>query len=116
MTAKIKENILTVTTDIPASVVEAGSDLTARDEKGNPLYAVKISADGKGNLSQYGLSANSIVDGKLAVVIVEEMDFKFDDFKKRYGKAVIAANKYCPIIAAAAATEQEMLDAAFTQD
>lgn len=114
MRVKINSNILTVTTDIPASVVERGiADLTAYDDKKQPLYAVKVAADGKGNLSQFGLVSNSIIDGKLAVVIVEELDFKVEDFKKKYGKGVIAANKYCPVIAGAAASEEEVLDAAF---
>ena len=70
MRVKISSNILTVVTDIPAAVVERGiADLTAYDDKKQPLYKVKVSADGAGNLSQYGLVANSIVDGKLAVII-----------------------------------------------
>ena len=114
MRVSINNNVLTVVTDILAATVERGiADLTAYDEKKQPLYAVKVSADGKGNLSQYGLAANSIIDGKLAVVVVEEMDFTREDFIKRYGKAVVAANKYCPIIAGAAASEEEMLEAAF---
>lgn len=114
MRVRINSNILTVVTDIPAAVVERGiADLTAYDDKKQPLYAVAVAADGKGAIGQYGLKSNSIIDGKLAVVIVEEMDFSVEDFKKKYGKGVIAANKYCPIIAGAAASEEEVLDAAF---
>ena len=32
---------------------------------------------------------------------------------RKYGKAVVAAKKYCPIIANAAVTEEEMLNEAF---
>ena len=115
MRVDVTNNILTVETDIPVSVVERGfADLTAYDEKKNPVYAIKLNKDGNGNLSQFGLSANSIIDGKLAVVIVEEIGFTRDDFKKKYGKSVIAAQKFCPIIAGAAASEEELLEAAFS--
>lgn len=108
-------NILTVETDIPVAVVERGiADLTAYDDKKNPLFTVKLNKDGKGNLSQFGLSANSIIDGKLAVVIVEEVGFTREDFIKKYGKGVVAAQKFCPIIAGAAASEEELLEAAFS--
>lgn len=114
MRVKIESNVLTVETDIPATVVERGiADLTAYDEKKTPLYKVGVNPDGKGNLSQYGLVANSIINGNLAVVIVEEIGFEREAFKRVYGKAVIAANKFCPIIAAAAASEEELLEAAF---
>jgi hypothetical protein len=114
MRVVINSNILTVETDIPVAVVERGiADLTAYDEKKNPLYAVKLNKDGNGNLSQFGLSANSIIDGKLAVVIVEEIGFTREDFIKKYGKGVVAAQKFCPIITGAAASEEELLDAAF---
>lgn len=108
-------NILTVETDIPVAVVERGiADLTAYDDKKNPLFTVKLNKDGKGNLSQYGLVANTIIDGKLAVVIVEEIGFTREDFIKKYGKGVVAAQKFCPIIAGAAASEEELLEAAFS--
>lgn len=114
MRVVINSNILTVETDIPVAVVERGiADLTAYDDKKNPLYAVKLNKDGKGSLSQYGLAANSIIDGKLAVVIVEEVGFTREDFIKKYGKGVVAAQKFCPIITGAAASEEELLDAAF---
>ena len=114
MRVNINSNVLTVVTDIPAAVVERGiADLTARDEKGNPIYKVAMNKDGNGSLSQYGLSANSIVDGKLAVVIVEELGYEKDDFIKKYGKSVVAATKYCPVIAEAAASEEELIRAAF---
>lgn len=108
-------NILTVETDIPAAVVERGiADLTAYDDKKNPLFTVKLNKEGKGNISQYGLVANTIIDGKLAVVIVEEVGFTREDFIKKYGKGVVAALKFCPIIAGAAASEEELLESAFS--
>lgn len=114
MRVSINSNVLTVETDIPVAVVERGiADLTAYDEKQNPVYAVKVGIDGKGNLSQYGLVANSIINSNLAVVIVEAIGFEREDFIKKYGKGVVAAKKFCPIIAGAAASEAELLEAAF---
>lgn len=114
MRVKIEENILTVVTDVPKSVVDNGlADLTAYDDKQNPLYKIAVGANG--SLTQFGISANSVVNGKLAVVIVEELGFTREDFVKKYGKAVVAAQKFCPIIANAAATEEEMLNAAFAE-
>ena len=114
MRVRITENIITVETDIPKSVVENGiADLVAYDEKQNPLYAVKLGLDGTGNLSQYGLIANTIIDDKLAVVITEAFGIDREAIKKKYYKAVLAANKFCPIIAAAAASEEELVNSIF---
>lgn len=114
MRTRIESNILTVVTDIPVATVARGiADLTAYDDKKNPVYAVKVAPDGAGTIGKFGLVANSIIDEKLAVVIVEEIGFTREDFIKKYGKGVVAAQKYCPIIAGAAASEEEMLNAAF---
>jgi hypothetical protein len=114
MRVKIESNVLTVETDIPVSVIERGIvDPTVYDEKKNPVYTVRLNENGKGSLGQLGMMANSIINDKLAVVIVEEIGFTREDFKKKYGRAVIAAQKFCPIITGAAATEEEMLEAAF---
>ena len=116
MRVEINSNVLTVETDIPVTVVEKGiADLTAYDEKKNPVYAVKVNPDGEGNISQFGLIANSFIDGKLAVVIVAPIGADREYFIRKYGKGVVAANKFCPIIAAAAASEEELLEAAFAE-
>ena len=114
MRTAINENVLTIVTDIPKSAVENGfAELVARNDKGDPQYVVKVSPDGKGDLSMYGLKANSIIDGKLAVVIVEEIGFEKEDFIKRYGKAAAVAAKYCPVIAEQAAAEEELIRSIF---
>lgn len=114
MRVTINSNILTVETDIPAATVARGiADLTAYDDKKNPVYAVKVALDGAGAISKFGLVANSVIDEKLAVVIIEAIGFTREDFIKKYGKGVVAAQKFCPIIAGAAASEEELLDAAF---
>ena len=43
MRTRIESNILTLVTDIPAATVARGiADLTAYDDKQNPVYAVKV--------------------------------------------------------------------------
>lgn len=114
MRVEINSNVLTVETDIPVAVVERGiADLTAYDEKKNPVYAIKVNPEGKGDISQFGLVANSFINNKLAVVIVAPLGADREYFIRKYGKGVVAANKFCPIIAGAAASEAEMLEAVF---
>lgn len=114
MRVEINSNVLTIETDIPVTVVQNGiADLTAYDEKKNPLYAVKVNLAGVGNLSQFGLIANTEINGNLGVIIIEAIGTTRDDFKRKYGRAVVAAKKFCPIIAGAAVSEEEMLEAAF---
>lgn len=114
MRVSISNNVLTVVSDIPVAVAERKlTDLTAYDDKKNPLYTVKMGLEGNGSLSQFGFVANTVIDGNLAVMVVEEIGATREDFMRKYGKAVVAAQKYCPIIANAAVTEEEMLEAAF---
>lgn len=114
MVVSITENILTVVSDISMETINKGlTDLTAYDEKKNPIYKVAVNLEGNGNLSQFGMSANTVVDGKAAVVLVEPIGTTREEIKKKYGKAVVAAKKYTPIIAAAAASEEEIINDAF---
>ncbi len=117
MVVRIEENILTVVSDIPMATVDKGlTDLTAFDEKKNPVYKVAVDMDGKGSLGVYGMVANTSVDGKAAVVLVEPIGTTREVIKMKYGKAVVAAQKYIPIIANAAATEEEIINQAFGDD
>ena len=114
MKVTINNNVVTVVSDIPMAAVEAGyADLIACDDKKNPVYKVAINLAGNGNLSQFGMVANTVIDGMLAVVVVEPLGTKREDIKRKYGKAVVAASKYCPVIAAAAASEETLINAAF---
>ena len=85
----------------------------AIDEKHNPVYKVGININGAGSIGQFGIVANTFIDGRLTVVIVEPLGTTKEEIKAKYGKAVVAANKYCPVIASAAASEEEIIDAAF---
>lgn len=114
MKVAVNNNVITVISDIPVAAAKAGLvDLIACDEKNNPIYKVGINLEGKGNLSQFGMVANTEIDGMLAVVIVEPIGIDRDTIKRKYGKAVVAAGKYCPVIAAAAASEEMLINVAF---
>lgn len=114
MKVTVTNNVVTVVSDIPVAAVEAGyADLTACDDKKNVLYKVAVNLAGDGSLSQFGMVANTVIDGNLAVVIVEPLGTTRDDIKRKYGRAVVAASKFCPVIAAAAASEEMLINAAF---
>ena len=113
MRVNVTANVLTLVTDISEATIKKGmADLTAYDEKKQPVYKVAINPTGEGNLSQYGLVANAFVEGKAAVVIVAPMGVTKDEMKAKYGKAVLAAKKYIPLIASAAESEEAMIDEA----
>ena len=114
MKVKIDNNVVTLVSDIPMSVAEKGLvEPVAYDEKNNPVYRVKVDLDGNGSLSQFGMVANTVIEDMLAVVIVEPLGVTRECIKHKYGKAVVAARKYCPVIAAAAASEEAMINEAF---
>jgi len=114
MVVKTNANVLTVITDIVAAQAKKGfADLTARDEKGNEKYRVVVNKDGKGALDTHSITTNTEVDGKLAAVIVEPEGTTLDDLKQKYGKALLAADKYIKAIAAATVSENDAIDAMF---
>lgn len=115
MRVTVSNNVISVITDIKLEAAKKNLvEPTLYDEKHNPIYQIQVDLSGKGQLSKFGLTANTVSDeGNLAVVIVDDMNMKEDDMKLKYGKAVIAAQKFCPMFANACAEAQEALDAAF---
>lgn len=114
MRVKVTNNIIKFVTDIALETVQKKLiPSTLCDEKGNVLYKISVNPDGRGDLSVFGIVANSVEDGKLAVVITERMDITAEEIKQRYGKAIIAAQKFCPLYAAEADEAQQAIDAAF---
>lgn len=117
MNVSFKDNTLKVVTNISKETIEKGiSDLTARDEKQNALYAVRFNNAGRGGLDTNGLVANAYIDGKAAVVIVLPADATQADVQKAYGEALLAAAKYTDIIAAAAASKAADIEALFVEE
>ena len=117
MRVNIQNNVISVITDIKLETAKKNLiSPTLCDDKGNALYQIKVDPDGKGALSKFGITANSVTeDGKLAVVIVEEMGITVEEIKQKYGQAVIAAKKFCPIYTSAADEAQAAIDEAFAQ-
>lgn len=117
MRVTINHNILTVATDIDLATAKKNLvEPVLCDDKGNPVYKIAVDPNGNGALSQFGMVANSVTeDGKLAVVIVEDMDITADEIKQKYGKAVIAAKKFCPIYSNAAAEAEAAIEEAFAE-
>lgn len=114
MTSKFENNVLTVVTGITKEVVEAGiSNLIAKDEKGNDVYAVSVAKDGKGSISTFGLVGNTYVDGKLAVTMILPMGTTDADVKRTYGESLLAAQHYTKQIAEEAAAKTEAINGLF---
>lgn len=110
MKVTFANNTLTVVTGINAEVAKNGiADLTTYDEKTKePLYRVEVAKDTKGQVSKLGLTCNSEVDGKLAVVMVLPVDTTKEDVEKEFGNKLVLAKKYTEIIASNA---QDSVDA-----
>lgn len=115
MRVNIQNNVISVITDIKLETAKKNliSPILC-DDKGNVLYQIKVDPDGKGALSKFGITANSVTeDGKLTVVIVEEMGITVEEIKQKYGQAVIAAKKFCPLYAAEADEAEAAIEEAF---
>lgn len=114
MKTNFTNNILTVVTDITKEVVENGyASLVAKDDKGNDVYAVAVSKDGKADLNSFSFTGNTYVDGKLAATIVVPMGVTEDDVKKMFADALLAAKKYTAQIAQESAEKQDAVNALF---
>ena len=117
MNVKLNENILTVVTPIAKTTADqAFSTMALADEKtGDILCSVSVSPEGKGLISSCGLVCNSVVDGKLAVVLTMPMNTTMDDVKKLYGKALVNVNKYIDQVAENVGKEIRAIDGIFAE-
>lgn len=107
MKTTFENNVLTVVTDIKKETIEKGiSDLIARDDKGNQVYAVSMAKTEKASINAFQFAGNAYVDGYLAAVIVEPVGATRDDMYKKYGESLLAAKKYTAIIAEEAAKKE----------
>ena len=93
MKVEFKENVLKVVTDITKETIEKGiASLVAKDDKGNDVYAVGMGE--KACISDFALTCNTVVDGKIAAVMVLPMDTTQEDVMKQYGEKLLTAKKY----------------------
>ena len=92
MKVTIKNNVLTVATNIPVTAMNAGK-ITKEAEKDSPAYTVQMSVDAC--LSKFGMKCNSAISGKAATIIVLPIMDGADAYKRYvksvYGEALNAA-------------------------
>ena len=113
MRVKFENTVLTVVTNIPEVTAKKGfADLTVSNDKKELVYSVSTSNNNEGKLSKFGMAANAVIEGNLAVVIPCGAVATQEDIMRQYGEALIAANQYTAHIAAAA-TEKEAVIAGF---
>ena len=114
MRVSFKDSVLTVVTEVTKEVVEKGyTDLTAKDDKGNPVYKVTFNNYGDGSIDKYGFTGNTYVGGKLAYTVVTNADTTLEDVQKVFGEALLAADTYISEIAADAEIKRESIEALF---
>lgn len=117
MTTTLNGNILTVNTGISQELAnKAFSAMRAFDEDGNEVCRINVDkSGGKGQICQFGLTCNTVVDGNLAVQIVLPMESSLDDVKKMYGKALVEVNKHINGIKAALNDEIAAINGIFSE-
>ena len=105
MVVKFEENVLKVVTDIKKETVEKGiASLVAKDDKGNDVFVATMGD--KASISDFSITCNTVIDGKIAAVMVLPMGTTQADVEKKYGEAILAAKKYTKQIAEAAKAKE----------
>lgn len=117
MNVKLNENILTVVTPIKKETADkAFSALTLTNEDGDILCTVSKATGSEGKISSMGLVCNTVVDGKLAVIITMPMGTTMDNVKQQYGKALVNVGKYIDQVAATAEAEIAAINGIFGEN
>lgn len=117
MKVTYKDNVLKVITDISKATYDKGvASLTAKDDKGNHLYRVSFNNAGEAGINNTSLTCNSVVDGKLAVVIVMPADMTLAEVQKNIGANLVNAKKYSEVIAAQADASVAAIETIFEED
>lgn len=117
MKVSIKSNVLTVVTNIPMRAMPNGR-LEKPATKEEPAYSIEMASVGE--LSKFGLKCNSIVNGKVAVVIVlpiKDTPAEYKEYvKHRYGAALNAAKVTDQMAVTAQAYDDELEALIETED
>ena len=112
MKVVLKENVLEVNTEIAKADFDKNvTDMVVRNEKGAPIFELNLGR--RGDISLYGLTCNSTIDGNLAVTIVLESDTKEKDVKIKYGKALVKAEKALKTLAGNIEADSKAINAIF---
>lgn len=116
MKVSFADGVLKVVTNITESVAKKGiSTLNVVDEKKGELYNVQLTTDGSAALSKFGMKANTVIDGKVAVVIVVPAGKDMEYVKKTYGEALLAADTYTEQIARDAEGKEAAIEELFEE-
>lgn len=115
MNVKLNENILTVVTPITKETAnKAFSSLELRNEDNEVVCMVKQGQEGK--ISNMGLVCNTVVDGKLAVLIAMPMETTMETVKKQYGQALVNISKHIDQLAANVEAEIAAINGIFGEN
>lgn len=118
ITVNYVNNTLTVVSCLKKETIEkAIGVLKVTDEEKGDLYAVEVSKNGVGGLSKKFFKGNTYTsDGYLACVEIFPMDTTVEQVKKIYADALLAAEKYLPLIAEAAEEKAAKLEELFDSE
>lgn len=100
-------NAVTVVSDIDANYADA-KGLVVTNEEGDEVYVAKRGR--AGSISKYGITYNTVTDGKLSAAWFEDEPVDRDAFKLQFTAAVAALKTYGPLINQAAADATEAYD------
>lgn len=115
MQVSVENNVMTVITDVTEASMKKGlSNMKAKDEDGNEVYAVAVSKSGEAKIDNISFTGNTYVDGKLAATIVLPMNkSSVDKIQKEYGEKLLKAKNYTAQIAQEAAAKEAEIEALF---
>lgn len=115
MKTTLKENVLTVVTEIAKEDFDKKvTDMTVEDDKGHVVFELRTGKEPV--ISKYALVCNSTVDGKLAVTMTVPMDTEAEEVKVKYGKALLAAEEHVKTLADRIAADTKAIDKLFAAD
>lgn len=117
MKVTLKDNVLTIVTDVDASVI-AKKSVQLQDEKGNATYCfTKMhTEDADAELSKYGITCNTIVDGKAAMHLVVPQEKTLEAVKEELADVLIALNAASTQLNKEATEKKNMVDAFFVSE
>ena len=111
----ITNNVLVVDTGIAVAAMGKSRKMVREQSKEASAYEVKMGDNAE--LSKFGITCNSVIDGKAAVTIILPVEVEGGNYqqyvKDTYGDALIASVA-CEDLAAKAEARSRVLDAFFT--
>ena len=111
MKIAVANNIATIKLDI---AVPAGKRVfTMFDEKGNAAYSIEFKPGAVGVIGEIGACANSVIDGKLAIVLIAEDNITLASLREEFGMKLVALKEAETYIGQAIAAANAALDDVF---